>query len=497
MQQLLGNRIELNPRPPKTRAPVLVAAMLGHCPGPFRASRLTPSAQAAMREAGHTASVDRLREAPEMADGYHLPIPLTAAAELDDLFPSARSQPTAYRSILAGGRAWLPDAVDDFFAQGGERLWMVRIPERDGQRGFLSLPGRTLVEPESLRGLATVLAIAEVGVVAMPDLERLQIPAELPDIPPLQLDNPEPHFLPCTAHPNDSRRESPAGTEPSSSEQPWPTEVLLRGALTDLAQYRPDMLWLFTLPPSFSTAAGRPVLDPAALAAVSAMRNLEDAELLRHVQLLFPYLRSHRRPLASAVGTIGGAQAAVSQRQGPWRSVAGRPLRSEARPYPLATRQDVVRWRREPGIGVLEHRRGTLTLDDERLAVPALPGTDYAVTTFKDGDDWIDGCRSGEIARLMGHLMRELRRLGESLVFDANPRDPRPRLVLEGYFRSLYARGALRGRLPEEAFRVTPRAASTDSLFYEIEIAPAFPVDRIRLTFANRDGAWQPEARYG
>ncbi len=32
-------------------------------------------------------------------------------------------------------------------------------------------------------------------------------------------------------------------------------------------------------------------------------------------------------------------------------------------------------------------------------------------------------------------------------------------------------------------------------LHYEIEIAPAFPVDRVRLTFANRDGVWQPELR--
>jgi hypothetical protein len=31
-------------------------------------------------------------------------------------------------------------------------------------------------------------------------------------------------------------------------------------------------------------------------------------------------------------------------------------------------------------------------------------------------------------------------------------------------------------------------------LAYDIELAPAFPVDRLRLTFANRDGEWHAEA---
>lgn len=496
MDELLGARIELNPRPPAPRAPVLVAAMLGHCPGRFRADRLTARALAALRTAGYARSAERLLAEPERADAWHLPIPLAAAAELDDLFPDARGTPTRYRSVLAGDRAWLPDAVDDFFAQGGERLWVVRVPEADGQRGFLSLPGRGLNEPEALQGLATVLAVAEVGVVAMPDLERLQIPAELPDVPRVRLENPQPRFLPCGGERGDTHRERRHADEMPDAPAPWPTGTLLRAVLRDLDRYRPDIQWLFTLPPGYASAAGRPVLDPAARQAVEALRGERDAAQLRRVTLLFPYLRSHRRRLSSPTGAVAGAQAAVAQQAGPWRSMAGRPLRSEARPYPAVSRQDVVAWRDTPGIGVLEHRRGALTLDDERLTVPALPAADYPRSAVAATDSPLAGYRSGEVMRLLGHLIRELRALGESLIFDVDPRDPRPRMALERYFRRLHAAGALRGRRPEQAFRVTQRTAPPAELHYDIEIAPAFPVDRIRLTFANRDGAWQPELRH-
>jgi hypothetical protein len=30
-----------------------------------------------------------------------------------------------------------------------------------------------------------------------------------------------------------------------------------------------------------------------------------------------------------------------------------------------------------------------------------------------------------------------------------------------------------------------------NTIAYDIEIAPAFPIDRLRLTFANSDGEWR------
>ena len=49
----------------------------------------------------------------------------------------------------------------------------------------------------------------------------------------------------------------------------------------------------------------------------------------------------------------------------------------------------------------------------------------------------------------------------------------------------LHARGALRGARPEDAFRVVQHPAPEGVLRFDLEIAPAFPIDRIRLTFVH------------
>jgi hypothetical protein len=121
--------------------------------------------------------------------------------------------------------------------------------------------------------------------------------------------------------------------------------------------------------------------------------------------------------------------------------------------------------------------------------VPALHPDDYLPAVDQSR---YDGYRSGEVARFMGWLLRRLRALGEVLVFDLEPRDPRPRLLLEDLLRRLHGAGALRGNQPEEAFSIREGQRGPGILAYDIELAPAFPVDKLRLTFANREGHWQP-----
>ena len=127
-------------------------------------------------------------------------------------------------------------------------------------------------------------------------------------------------------------------------------------------------------------------------------------------------------------------------------------------------------------------------LEDERLMVPVLHPKDYARAVDPRR---FDGYRSAEVGRFMGYLLRQLRALGEALVFDTDPRDPRPGLLLEEFFRRLHDLGALRGAQPEEAFDVRPATTREDLIAFDIEIAPAFPLDRLHLTFFNRAGAWQ------
>ncbi|WP_296927136.1 hypothetical protein [Thiohalocapsa sp.] len=526
----MGGRVSLTPRPAGSAEPVLAACFIGHCPGAVRPQRLRQPARAALRGIGLGRAVDYLDAAhplpgappvdlpAELDDAtrdrlaalQHLPLPLRSAAELDDLFPNARTAPTSYASKLGGAGAWLPRAVDDWFANGGELLWLIVVPEAEGRGGFFGLGSDALAaeagagtsadlgatgatggrlalhEPLGLRGLALALAIPDIGLLALPDLERLQVPAQLAGPARVRLPNPAPSFLPCSAQYNDGHRERRDAPEMLTPAPPVSTLTILDAIAGALAGYRPDLQCLFALPLAAGGVNREPQPDPVLLADLGA-RAARGWSAARRLQLLWPYLRDDRQGLRSPSGAVGGAQAAVSARLGPWRSAAGVSLSSTGTPYPPTPRELVVALREHPGVGVLYRSAGVLRLDDERLLVPALPAAD-AIGAHAAG--W----RSGEVQRFLGWLMRRLRRLGEALVFDADPDDPRVALLLERFFRALHDRGALRGARPEDAFTIRPLRpagrAGDGVLGFEIELAPAFPLDRLRLTFVNRAGEW-------
>ncbi len=524
MEWLAGARIALTPRPVQRRTAALEVAMLGHCPNEKDADGQTvreraridrllamPSALNDMRAVGFGAAVDVLSDtstdrpalSAHLAGLYHIPIPLHSSAEFHDIFPSAASEKTSYVSLLAGDRAWLAQAVDDFFTNGGEKLWVVRIPEREGQAGFMPAADTRLHDIATLRGLATVLVIPSVAVVALPDLERLQVPPRLPDVPRVRLENPNPQFLPCGTNTDDDHRERRYPSELISMPDPWPVEDVLRGLLQWTARHRPDVQTLLTLPLAYSGEIDSPVVDQHTLSWISEIRKDRENEsrhLLRHMQFLFPYLRGPRFALRSPVGLIAGKQAAVARAKGPWHSIGALPLLSEGLPYPRLSIAQMLRLREEPGIGILHVRtgfagRGQLSLDDERLVMPALPPSDYAET---DDIDRFDGFRAAEIMRFLGFLRRQLQALGEQLIFNIDVSDPRPRLLLEQFFRRLYNQGALRGRVPEEAYQVhQPRQIQEGAIQFDIQVAPAFPIDRLFLTFINTNGEWQMEVTGG
>jgi len=444
---------------------------------------------------------------------FHLPLPLQSAAEFRDLFPDAETTSTRYRSVLAGSNAWLPQTVADFFANGGDKLWVIRIPEDQGQDGFLPLPDTELFDTERLRGLALALVVQGVGVLALPDLERLQVPPRLPDIPSQRLHGIAPEFLPCTG-----QSPTPGGPYPTMEQMPPPRAFneliglpLLTaaadgidmnqapsGVLRWLFRFRPDIQCLWTLPLSYSGELDSPVLDPAVLAELAAYQTQPGSgQALRHMQFLAPYLRGPGVSLSSPAGLIAGRQSAVARRDGPWHSVAAQPLQSELLPYPYLNQAQTLQLRETPGIGVLRYRRAAggasqLVLDDERLVVPALLAIDHPLDKQR-----YDGFRSAEVMRFLGFLRRQLQALGEQLIFNVDVRDPRPRLVLEQFFRRLYLQGALRGASAEQAFSIRQSAPQEGAIAFEIMVAPAFPVDRVFLTFTNVDGEWRSEVAGG
>ena len=69
------------------------------------------------------------------------------------------------------------------FANGGEKLWMVQIPEEAGLNGFLPERKLTIYDTDTLYGVYTLMVLNGVGLIALPDLERIQLEQNLPDIP--------------------------------------------------------------------------------------------------------------------------------------------------------------------------------------------------------------------------------------------------------------------------------------------------------------------------
>lgn len=493
--EFLGARIKLNPRPAQETEAGLEVAMLGHCTGRVRVDRLLALTDVVeeIRLLGLDSRIAELENGVDR-DLYNLPLPFHSSAEFEDIFPDAFVEPAQYVSILAGAQTWLPLSVEDFFANGGEKLWVVRIPEKDGAEGFFPAFDTSLHDIRTLKGVAIVLLLNQVGLVTLPDLERIQIPARTPDIPRKRLINKAPQFLACGLVDDDGHRERRYPSELKKQVNPQPFISLLQKILSLLGKYRPDIQCLYSLPLDYSETLASPSVDESALADLEVARTQNGAHLLRQVQFLFPYLRSTRYQLHTATGVIAGMIAGSARTNGIWRSVAGLAMSTEGRPYPPASVSHTIALRESPGVGVISQRSRKLSLDDERLCVPALHRNDYVAGQYSES---LNGLRSAEVVRFIGFLVRQLRRLGERLIFNISYNDPRPRLLLEKFFLDLYNGGALRGALPEDAFSIRQASSNEATIAFDIEIAPAFPVDKIVLTFINRDGEWLSEAQSG
>lgn len=440
---------------------------------------------------------ERITTILELNNLYGLPVPIYSLGQFQVLFPNAFDTDTLYKSVLGGKRAWLPLAVQDFFENSSGshtlKLWIIRVDETEKQSAFLPVSGANMIEPETLGAFERALLIPRAAIMALPDLERLQIPARLEEIPPLQLGNPEPVFLPCGTEVGDGRREWRNANEIPPMPDPLLSREIIVTIARAMAQHRPDMQCLLSVALAAIPGSERPGPDPeflkcaADLAGIKEDGSLNDesrgrlTEAARHLQLLYPYLRGPDRKLGSSVGLVAGMQAAVSQQHGPWRSIGERPLPGRSLPWPPLNQNEATALRNRPGVTVLLYRAGRTVVDDERMCAPLLPAVQLLQLSSERRND--DHWRSAEIMRFMGWLRRELEALGEKMIFDVDPRDPRPEIVLRSFFTRLYTLGALRGRKLDEAFTLTQRNEGESTIAFEIEIAPAYPIDRLRITF--------------
>lgn len=500
MEFYLANRFSVDAHAPPADNAVLPAAFVGHCPGQAQPAALVDSgALDDIRRAGFGRRADTIEAwyrgelvfAGVPDELFHLPVPIRSSQQLRKLFAGVDSGATSYTSELAGAGAWLPRAVDDFFANGGEKLWIVRVPESGGSAEFGLGGEQSLRDLAGLRGVGVALAVDEIGLVALPDLERLLVPADLQDPDADELLREDPVFVPC-GHATEA---GPPPQVPVAAAPPPGMLLVLRNLLHVLQKLRPDVTCLYTLPLSLQEVRDSLGPDSEALSAIAQVRDSAEGPALRRLQLLFPYLRGVDGHIHSAVGVVAGKQAAVAERHGPWRSIAGQRLDSAARPFPALTRQQEMKLREEPGLSILTVQDGRTLLTDERLCVPALHPGDYNNTALQRRA--LAGYRSAEISRFIGYLLRQLRDLGDAMIFQVDPRDPRPGILLNAYFDRLYRRGALRGARATDAYQVRRMPAGDSVMRFDIEIAPAFPIDHVRLAFSQDGERWQARTADG
>ena len=246
-------RVFLNPAPVAPRQPVLPVALVGHVPGAARPERLSR----ALREPWHGLGLQQREQQLDhaLANGpagddddallalHHLPLALDSHAQFLDLFPDAGTAATGPAAPV-GAAPWLPLAVEDFFAAGGERLWLVRVPEGEGRDGLLPAHPGDPARPDTLRGLDVALNVPDIGLVALPDLERLQLPAGLDPLPDFTPAPAQARFVPVDEL---ARADAVPTPPPSPLSPPWPLAEVVRRLCARFETWRPDVQALLTL----------------------------------------------------------------------------------------------------------------------------------------------------------------------------------------------------------------------------------------------------------
>ena len=477
-----GKRIYLDPEPVVDRQAAFEVVMIGHCPGAASKDVLFnhQSMTREMAAMGYAEQLDALKKSSEKSDPlYNLPIPIYSLAEFLQLFSQEKSAAqenpaTLYRSRLAGSQLWLPAAVEDFFRYSGshvfKKLWVINVDQALAQQAFLPDEQNTTMDLRPDNAFIRALGLPRVGLMVMPDLERLQIPAHIEGVPHLRIANPVPQFLPCSTNLEDGVRERRNSEEMQQPPAPRNFGELMRQMLAAISRFRPDLRMLISLPLDRELLGELPQESRSALADINTLQKSQFAESLHRVQIIYPYVRDHRYRLMSASGLLAGKMAETVASKGAWRSVAGTPLAGSYEPFPRLSQQHIEVLRNDKSIGVLRSRLQKTELDDERLSGGVF-------------GDQTEHARSGEISRFLGWLYRELEHMGHQLLFNVDPADPKPLIVLQDFFNRLHQLGALRGKTAEQAFSIQRLLSENDPsiLIFIIDIAPAFPIDTIRL----------------
>ncbi len=403
---------------------------------------------------------------------------IAAAAQLgfepepDDLsltnLPLAFSSVASFAAAFPGDDGWLARGVRDYFNAGGQRAWVIRVvvDPNDPLRAYMR-PNPATIANLPLTGVEIAMQVPSAGLLLMPDLEYLCLASVSPAAPAVPSVPPAPPgFRPAADF---------VAPPPSSNLPPvppvvavLPNNVLTRASAT-LQVARPDMLCLFALP----AGADQTLSLPALVTRVAAYLygNAGTGPDLAQVQAFAPLLRDPSGAIASPSGMIAGVLSASAQTDGVWRSIAGRALPFGGTPL-RRIESNALDGLRKSGVATLRFAPGGMVLDDDILACSSTrPGS--AVR------------RAAGTRRLMGWLVRNLRRFGEQLIFENVLDNGIVELILMDLFSTLQKRGALNGRQVADAVTITRRAAADTAVAFDIAIDTTLAVETIQLRFLD------------
>jgi hypothetical protein len=378
--------------------------------------------------------------------------------------PLAFASASSFAASFPGDESWLAQAVRDYFNAGGLRAWVVRVAvDPAAPVDAYMAPSLSIGTIQPQHGVEIALRVPSAGLLVLPDLEYLCLATTLPPPAPPAATPQPPGFRPVAdfvAPPRPVVPPTPPNTTAVS-----PHEVLRRVSAALATAPRPDMLCLFALPVGADqtlTASG------LVKRADTYLRGGSGGDLPQ-VQVFAPLLRDPAGGIATPSGMIAGVLAATAQTDGVWRSIAGRPLPlgiTPLRPIESSALADL----RRNGIAALRFGPGGTVLDDDILAL-----TDTPANVVR---------RAAGTRRLVGWLLRNLKRFGEQVAFENVLDDGRVELILTDLFKALQRRGALNGNRVSDAVRITRRKENT-ALIFEIAVDIATALETIRLRFLD------------
>ena len=431
----------------------------------------------------------------------HVPVPIDTWELFDQLF--AWDERPLWTDSSHRGDTLLGAAVRAFFAQGGRRCWVVRVgdpwtlntPRGDRIRALdAALPVRlSPTDRSTWHGIGVLLALPEVSMVLCPDIVDAVAQAPIPPVLNVPVPRFEERFVECETR--DEGEPNPLRFAPEELAMPYCVDdqgladwrLAVNRAATFVMRHRRDVVLVASVPQiEPSGALGLKFhRDPlGTLIEKGVFTPVENDGLSgRLVQLGWPWIE-----WAGSTGLPGGFQppegilagliARGTLARGAFRSVARLSVARSTRTFPelgLAQREGSVAESRQPLIG-------RVTLFG--------PGVDEIETlsdvNTSDDERW----RQGNVTRLFSVILRALKQIGLSFVFEVSGEQSwfRLRMLVEQVLHRLWVLDGLDGESPEDAFEVTcGRDTMTQSdldngrLIARLSVRPTHAIERITV----------------